>query len=93
MAEQSKSLLLKKIENSLSGIRPYLQADGGDIEVVELTDDLILRVKLIGACETCSLSYMTMKAGVEQSIKKDIPEIVKIEAINLVTENPNQVSI
>lgn len=85
MAEVNKTLLLKKVEQSLNNIRPYLNADGGDIEVTELTDDMVLKVKLLGACESCSLSYMTMKAGVEENIKKDIPEIRKIEAINALT--------
>lgn len=83
--EVNKTLLLKKVEQSLNNVRPYLNADGGDIEVVELTDEMTLRVKLMGACESCSLSYMTMKSGVEQNIKKDIPQIRKIEAINALT--------
>ena len=85
MAEVNKTLLLKKVEQSLDNVRPYLKADGGNIEVVELTDEMTLRVKLLGACESCSLSYMTMKAGVEENIKKDIPEIQRIEAINALT--------
>lgn len=85
MTVEKKTLLLKQVEQSLNNIRPYLNTDGGDIEVVELTDDMTLRVKLLGACESCSLSYMTMKAGVEENIKKDIPEIKRIEAINALT--------
>lgn len=81
----NKAELLKQVELSLEGIRPYLQADGGDIEVVELTDDMTLKVKLLGACESCSLSYMTMKAGVEENLKKAVPAIQKIEAINALT--------
>jgi len=73
-----KEQILVLVEESLDGIRPYLQGDGGDIEVVELTDDMTLRVRLLGACESCSLSYMTMKAGVEENIKKAIPVIQKI---------------
>jgi len=80
-----KEQILVLVEESLDGIRPYLQGDGGDIEVVELTDDMTLRVRLLGACESCSLSYMTMKAGVEENIKKAIPVIQKIEAINALT--------
>lgn len=85
MTDVNKTVLLQKVEQSLNNIRPYLNADGGDIEVVELTDEMTLRVKLLGACESCSLSYMTMKAGVEENIKKDIPEIKRIEAINALT--------
>lgn len=83
MAEINNTLLLKKVEQSLNNIRPYLNADGGDIEVVEITEDMTLKVRLTGACESCSLSYMTMKAGVEENIKKDIPEILRIEAVNV----------
>lgn len=72
---------LEKIEVALQSIRPYLQKDGGDVEFVELTDDLILRVKLIGACETCSMSTMTLKAGIEESVKNVVPEIVSVEAV------------
>lgn len=83
MSDINHKLLLKKVEQSLNNIRPYLNADGGDIEVVEITEDMTLKVKLTGACESCSLSYMTMKAGVEENIKKDIPEILRIEAVNV----------
>lgn len=83
MSETNNTLLLKKVEQSLNNIRPYLNADGGDIEVVEITEDMTLKVRLTGACESCSLSYMTMKAGVEENIKKDIPEILRIEAVNV----------
>ena len=71
----------EKIELALSSIRPFLQRDGGDVEFVELTKDNIVRVKLIGACETCSMSEMTLKAGIEESIKSAIPEVVSVEAI------------
>jgi len=85
MSIESKEQILERVEQSLESIRPYLQTDGGDIEVVELTDDMTLRVRLLGACESCSLSYMTMKAGVEENIKRDIPSIQRIEAINALT--------
>ncbi len=81
MTAVNKSAILKRVEQSLEGIRPYLQADGGDIQVVDLTDEMILKVRLLGACQSCSLSYMTMKAGVEENVKKDIPEISGIEAV------------
>ena len=71
----------EKIELALSSIRPFLQRDGGDVEFVELTKDNIVRVKLIGACETCSMSEMTLKAGIEESIKSAIPEIVSVESV------------
>lgn len=72
---------LKKITASLEKIRPYLQADGGDITLVEVTEDLVVKVKLIGACGTCPYSLMTLKNGVEQSLKRDIPEVKSVEQV------------
>jgi len=75
--------LLQRVEESLDSIRPYLQTDGGDIEVVEITDDLIVKVRLLGACETCPVSYMTMRAGVQESLKRDVPELNGVEALDM----------
>lgn len=72
---------IEKIEIALQSIRPFLQKDGGDVEFVEMTDEKIVKVRLVGACETCSMSAMTLKAGIEESIKNVIPEIVGVEAI------------
>ncbi len=72
---------LEKIEIALQSIRPFLQRDGGDVEFVEMTDDMVVRVRLVGACETCSMSAMTLKAGIEESIKNVIPEIAHVEAV------------
>jgi Fe-S cluster biogenesis protein NfuA len=72
---------LEKIEIALQSIRPFLQKDGGDVEFVELTEDNVVRVRLLGACETCSMSAMTLKAGIEESIKNAIPQITRVEAI------------
>ena len=77
----SKEELLKRVEVSLEKVRPYLQADGGDIEVVELTDDNVLKVRLTGACHGCPFSMQTLKAGVEQAVKSDIPEIKEVIAV------------
>ena len=73
--------LLEKVDKALDSIRPYLEADGGNIEVVEVTDDKIVKVKLLGACNGCSMSHMTMKGGIEEAIKKTIPEITGVEEI------------
>ena len=78
--------MIKKIETSLDIVRPFLKADGGDIEIVEVTDDHVLKVRLLGNCEACPLSFTTMKAGVEEAIKLAIPEIKRIEAVNLTLE-------
>ena len=72
---------LEKIEVAIQSIRPYLQKDGGDVEFIELTEDNIVKVKLLGACINCDMSAMTLKAGIEESIKNVVPEIVKVEAI------------
>ena len=74
--------LMDEINAALDEIRPHLIVDGGNIEVVELTDDMELKVKWIGNCEFCSMSAMTMKAGVEQAIKQKLPQIKKVSAIN-----------
>ena len=73
--------LTLKIESVLDTIRPYLQADGGDVEVVEVlsNNDVILR--LTGACSSCSMSEMTMTAGIEESLRKSIPDLGKIVAV------------
>jgi Fe-S cluster biogenesis protein NfuA len=73
--------LIKQVEASLDSIRPYLNQDGGDIQVVDITDDMVVKVKLLGACESCPMSFMTMKAGVEATLKKTIPEIRSIETV------------
>ena len=77
------SNLSKRVEEALDQIRPYLKADGGNVSLVEITDDHVVRVELLGACKTCSMSMMTMKAGIEESIKRAVPEILSVEAVNL----------
>ncbi len=74
--------LIEKIEDALQSVRPHLEADGGDVEVVEVTDEMIVKVKWIGNCENCFMSIMTMKAGIEEAIKAKVPEIKGVEAIN-----------
>ncbi len=75
--------LTKRVEDALDQIRPYLQADGGNVSLVEITEDKIVRLELLGACKSCSMSMMTLKAGIEDSIKRAIPEIKGVEAVNL----------
>ena len=79
----NKEELTVKINLSLAELRPFLVADGGDMELVEITDDGIVKVRLLGACSDCSMSLMTLKAGLEESIKKIAPEIKSVVAINL----------
>jgi Fe-S cluster biogenesis protein NfuA len=75
--------LSNKVKNLIEQVRPYLQQDGGDINFVEITDDFIVNVELTGACGSCPYSTMTLKNGVENTIRKAIPEIMGVEAINL----------
>jgi Fe-S cluster biogenesis protein NfuA len=79
MSERS---IFDKVNDSLNIIRPYLEADGGDISLIEVTEDLTARVELHGACSSCSMSAMTMKAGVEGAIRAAVPEIKAVEAVN-----------
>jgi Fe-S cluster biogenesis protein NfuA len=72
-----------KVKNVIEQIRPYLQADGGDISFVELTADNVVNVELQGACGSCPFSRMTLKNGVEDAMRKAIPEIKSVEAINM----------
>ncbi|MBK9460584.1 MAG: NifU family protein [Sphingobacteriales bacterium] len=78
----SKENLIQRVEAALNTIRPHLISDGGDIKVVDITPDNKVLVKLLGSCESCPMSFMTMKAGVEMSIKSLVPEITSIEAIS-----------
>ena len=70
-----------KVQNAIEQIRPYLQADGGDIAFVELTDDLTVKVELQGSCGSCPYSLMTLKNGVETAVRNAIPEIKAVESI------------
>ncbi len=75
--------LFVKVDQALNQIRPYLEADGGGIELIQVTLDLVAQVALKGACTTCNMSHMTMKAGVEAAIKSAVPEIKSVEAVAL----------
>ncbi len=71
----------QKVKDALELIRPYLQADGGDISLIEVSDDLVVKVKLLGSCNGCPMSYQTMKNGVEQVVKKAIPEVKEVVTV------------
>lgn len=71
----------ENIEKALSEIRPFLNSDGGDISLVEIVDDKHVKVRLEGACTSCNLSVSTMKAGVETTIKKYVPQIETVENV------------
>jgi len=74
-------LRYQKVEEALEIIRPYLKADGGDISLIEVSEDFVVKVKLLGACNGCPMSYQTMKNGVEQVLKKEIPELKNVVTI------------
>ena len=73
-----------RIEASLDNIRPYLEADGGNIRVLGITEDKILKLEFVGNCGSCPMSTMTFKAGVEEAIRRTVPEIKSIEVTNLI---------
>lgn len=81
----NKEQIEKSVLDALEQIRPFLAADGGDIEFVDITDDAIVRVKLLGACSDCSMSMMTLKAGVEEAVKKACPEVKEVVAVDIPT--------
>ena len=74
-------MLEKRVKNILEQVRPYLQADGGDVNFVELTDDMVVMVELTGACGSCPYSTMTLKNGIEAVMIKSIPEIKAVEQV------------
>ncbi len=75
--------IINRIEASLDNIRPYLEADGGNIRVLEVTEDKTLRLEFMGNCGSCPMSTMTFKAGVEEAVRRLVPEVRNIEVINL----------
>lgn len=83
----------ERVEQALDTIRPYLEKDGGNVKIEEITDGNVVKLKLLGTCASCAMSIMTFKAGLEQAIKKAVPEIVAVEALNLTDMNdPNAIT-
>lgn len=74
------SKIIDRINGALEKIRPYLNADGGDVSLVSVSDDLVVKVKFSGACDGCPYSVMTLKAGVEEAIRKELPEVKEVIA-------------
>ena len=84
--------LLQRVEEALDTIRPYLLADAGNVSIVEITEEKVLKIKLLGSCESCPMSIMTLKAGIEEAVKKAVPEIMAVQAINITPiDDPNAV--
>ncbi|MCD6206018.1 MAG: NifU family protein [Candidatus Marinimicrobia bacterium] len=71
----------EKVQKVLEAVRPFLQADGGDVELVEVADDGIVKVRLTGACGGCPMSTYTLKMGIESKLKKEIPEVKAVEQV------------
>jgi Fe-S cluster biogenesis protein NfuA len=71
----------EKVEDVLNRIKPSLQADGGDVELIEVGEDGVIKVRLMGACGSCPMSQMTLKMGIEKILKKEIPEVVEVIAV------------
>lgn len=81
----TKEEITHRVETALDSIRPCLEADGGNVRILELSSDNILKLEFVGACGNCPMSTMTFKAGVEEAIKRAVPEIKNIEVVNLTT--------
>jgi len=79
---EDKAKLVQEVEKALESIRPYLNGDGGDISLIEVTDDFIVKVRLEGSCDGCPLSMQTLKGGVEIVVKKAVPQIVEVVAVS-----------
>ncbi len=78
---EDKAKIIQEIEEALESIRPYLKGDGGDISLVEVTDDYIVKVRLEGSCDGCPLSMQTLKGGVEMVVKKAVPQVVEVVSV------------
>ncbi|MEL6670216.1 MAG: NifU family protein [Bacteroidota bacterium] len=82
MSDYNREDWIIKVDKALDSVRPHLAIDGGNVEVVDVTEDLTVKVKWLGSCVGCSMSQMTMKAGLEQTLKTTVPEVKAVEAIN-----------
>ena len=82
MTDIEKKDLLERVDIALNDVRPHLKVDGGNVEVVDVTEDNIVKIKWLGTCESCNMSMMTMKAGIEQTLRGKIPEVSGVEAVN-----------
>ncbi|MDN5202862.1 NifU family protein [Fulvivirgaceae bacterium BMA10] len=82
--------LKERVEKALDNIRPYLETDGGNVKITNISEDMVVTLELLGACGSCPMSTMTLKAGVEEAIKRAVPEITSVEAINITApDDPN----
>lgn len=85
-----QSALIQRIEKALDGIRPYLQTDGGNVKVLEVDENNVVMLELLGSCGHCPMSVMTMKAGIEETIRRQVPEVTDVRAVNMTSpDDPN----
>ena len=82
MTDAQREQMIKKVDYALEFVRPHLEVDGGNVEVVEVTDDMVVKVKWLGNCEGCNMTTMTMKAGIQETLKRKMPQIKDVIAIN-----------
>jgi Fe-S cluster biogenesis protein NfuA len=82
MSSTQKEEMNVRVESALESIRPHLLVDGGNVELVEVTDDMRVLIRWVGMCESCSMSAMTLKAGISEAVRSKIPEIISVEAVN-----------
>ena len=82
MTAAEKKEITRKVNSAIDTVRPYLVADGGDVDLIDITDDFIVKVKLTGACNGCPFSLMTLKAGIEQAVRKNLPQLKELIAVD-----------
>ena len=74
-------MIKEKVETALNKVRPSLQADGGDVQLVDVDEKGVVKVKLTGACRGCPMSQMTLKMGIEKALKQQVPEVTRVESV------------
>lgn len=79
--DETTGTFQERVKQVLLSVRPYLQADGGDVELVQVTDDGIVEVHLTGACGSCPMAMMTLRAGIERALMREIPEVKRVESV------------
>lgn len=87
MTTEEKIEYSRKVEEALEEVRPHLAVDKGNVELVDITEDFVVKVKWLGTCVNCNMSEMTMRAGIEEAIKRRLPEIAGVTAINGMSVN------
>ena len=83
MVDPGTAEILARVERAPDGLRPYLEADGGNVRVLDMSPDRVVRLEFVGNCVNCPMSSMTFKAGVEEAIRKSVPEVNSVEVVNL----------